>query len=110
MEPGKLIYSYPIVLNAERSALLVYYFLSALLNDCRSAFTILFFTRLLVLQPVQEIDIYGMCVPVHHYNDRQSYAHFRRCHYHDEEYEQLPVCTRAYILRICRYLYSVVHF
>lgn len=42
-----------------------------------------------MLQSVQEIDVHGMYVAIHHDDDGEAYRHFCRSHHHDEEYEQL---------------------
>lgn len=34
-----------------------------------------------------------MYVPVHHHDDGQSHANFRRCHYHNKKYKKLSVGT-----------------
>ena len=50
-----------------------------------------------MFQPVQEVHIHRMHIPIHHDDDGQAHAHFRRSHYHDEEYEQLSIGTRCQV-------------
>ena len=38
-----------------------------------------------------------MNIPVHHDNDRQTYAYFSSCHHHNEENKKLPVYPGACI-------------
>lgn len=46
-----------------------------------------------MLQSVQEIDVHGMYVAIHHDDDGEADGHFSSSHHHDEEYEQL--CLNA---------------
>lgn len=54
-----------------------------------------------VFQPVEEIDVHGMDVTIHHDNDGQPYRHLCGRHDHDEKHEQLRLdpCSAVRIQR-----------